>query len=1000
MGSLLGRYRAAVSVLFLGSVLSVILFNIVQDQEQARSEAEFERQANSYVAAIQKGIERNLEVVESIAGLYAASAVVERQDFGVFVKSPLLRHQDIQALSWNQRVKDSDRASYEAAKQSDQFPSFQITERKAQDQMERAEHRAEYISVSYIEPLKGNEAALGFDVASNPSRLKALERSRDAGEMVATARVTLVQETEEQYGVLILRPVYTSGTPHETVEQRRQTLRGFAVGVFRIGDMVESSVVTLPEAIVNIQLDDEGSALGERLLYLRQASLGEGPTDEEQLEARGGLYLRVPLEIPGRQWSVLISPTREFLARPGRWQAWVSLAVGLLITAFLVAYLISTKNHAAKIETLAAKLTMSNEDLKREITDRKLAVEMLKHQARLLENVNDAVIASDERFVTTAWNRAAEEMYGWTAEEIIGRLTAEVLQPEFVDVEPDEVVRRLLEEGSFEGEVIHSRKDGTRIHTEARAMALRDKDGRISGFVSIDRDITERKLAEEKNRRLALAVANASDGVMITEMDGQISFINRAGEKMLGYAPGEMHGMKVFDIHPESLKETTAREILEATRNEGSWTGEVSLIQKTGEDLHVGLSTALMKDDEGHALGMVGISTDVTERRQLPEQLVQAQKMEAIGRLAGGVAHDFNNLLTVIIGYSHLGQGELQTGEGRVHTSFREIQRAAERASALTQKLLAFSRHQVVEPKVVSLSDLVLDMDGMLRRFIGENVELVTLPAPYPAMVRIDTGQTEQVLTNLLVNARDAMPNGGKLTIKTSNVMLDQEGARRHPEAKTGDYVVLEVTDTGIGMTEEVMSHIFEPFFTTKGVGEGTGLGLSTCYGIVSKIGGHITVECEPGNGSTFKVYLPRVDEAASQPPMREKSDELPLGTETVFLVEDEPVVRKMASQVLRNQGYTVLESTNGVEALRVADEHASGELHLLLTDIVMPLMGGRDLAERFRMQHPETRVLYISGYTDEAVLRPDPLKTGTDFIQKPFTPVTLALKVREVLDM
>ncbi len=373
--------------------------------------------------------------------------------------------------------------------------------------------------------------------------------------------------------------------------------------------------------------------------------------------------------------------------------------------------------------------------------------------------------------------------------------------------------------------------------------------------------------------------------------------------------------------------------------------------------------------------------------------------MEAIGRLAGGLVHDFNNLLTVIMLYSHLGQTELQVGEGPVRASFRAIQKAAERASELTHKLLYFYRHQVVEPKVVSLSDLILDMDGMLRRLIGEDIELVTLPAPDSGMVRVDPGQIEQCLTNLAVNARDAMPNGGKLIIETSNVTLDQEYAGCHPGANTGEHVVLKVTDTGIGMTEEVKSHIFEPFFTTKGVGEGSGLGLSTCYGYVSKFGGYIAVKSRLGEGSTFRVYLPRVDEPASQPPVRDKSDQLPICTETVFLVEDEPMVRSMITQVLRARGYTVVESTNGGEALRVAEERGGEEIHLLLTDVVMPLMGGRDLAERLRTQHPETRVLFTSGYTDEAVVRLGPLESGTDFIQKPFTPATLALKVQELLD-
>ena len=288
----------------------------------------------------------------------------------------------------------------------------------------------------------------------------------------------------------------------------------------------------------------------------------------------------------------------------------------------------------------------------------------------------------------------------------------------------------------------------------------------------------------------------------------------------------------------------------------------------------------------------------------------------------------------------------------------------------------------------------------MLRRLIGEDIELVTLPATDPGMmVRIDPGQMEQVLTNLAVNARDAMPNGGKLIIEASNVTLDREYARCHPEANTGNYVLLAVADTGMGMTEEVKSHVFEPFFTTKGVGEGTGLGLSTCYGIVSEFGGYMAVTSRPGQGATFKVYLPRSDEPASQPAVRDKPDDLPRGTETVFLVEDEPNLRSMVSLVLRQQGYTVLESTNGAEALRIAEERASEELHLLLTDVVMPLMGGRELAERLRRRRPDTRVLFTSGYTDDADVRRDPLQSGADFIAKPFTPESLALKVREVLD-
>ena len=386
------------------------------------------------------------------------------------------------------------------------------------------------------------------------------------------------------------------------------------------------------------------------------------------------------------------------------------------------------------------------------------------------------------------------------------------------------------------------------------------------------------------------------------------------------------------------------------------------------------------------------------ERVRAEEKFSRAQKMESVGRLAGGVAHDFNNLLTAIMGYSELSLRQAPPGSP-ISNHLKDIQQATERASNLTNQLLAFSRHQVIEPKVMDLNDLAINLDKMLRRLIGADIELVTLPAAGLEPVKVDPGQIEQVLMNLAVNARDAMPHGGKLTIETANVTLDAEHIRQHRDASLGRHVMLVVSDTGMGMSEEVQEHIFEPFFTTKEVGKGTGLGLATCYGIVQQSGGHMEVCSEPGQGTSFKVYLPVTEEPFEAQPERDDSSILTLGKETVLLAEDEPLVRSMAATVLRDRGYVVLEAAHGEEALRMVQKHGGEGIELLLTDVVMPQMGGPELAEQLNLIHPHIKVLFTSGYTGDYLSQLNTLNAGTEFLAKPYLPDALAIKVREVLD-
>jgi nitrogen-specific signal transduction histidine kinase len=404
-----------------------------------------------------------------------------------------------------------------------------------------------------------------------------------------------------------------------------------------------------------------------------------------------------------------------------------------------------------------------------------------------------------------------------------------------------------------------------------------------------------------------------------------------------------------------------------------------------------------VRDERGALINYVSVQRDVTRELQLEEQYRQAQKMEAIGRLAGGVAHDFNNLLVVIIGYTEL-LLDRQLGARPWRTYVEQIKKAGEHAAGLVRHLLAFSRQQVLQPEILGLNGVVSNIEPMLRRLIGEDIDLIAKLEPGLGQVKADAGQIEQIILNLAANARDAMPRGGKLIIETANVELDATYLRRHAGVEPGWYVMLAVSDTGIGMDAATQARIFEPFFTTKAQGQGTGLGLATVYGIVKQSGGHIWVYSELGRGTTFKIYLPRVHETARAVKPRPGLLDMPPGSETVLVVEDEESVRALTRHILERCGYTVLEAGHGGEALLLAEQRQE-PIHLLLTDVVMPHTSGRELADRLAALHPEMKVLYISGYTDQHLVHHGVLEPGMHLLQKPFSPQALAHLVRQVLD-
>ncbi|HOL72340.1 MAG TPA: PAS domain S-box protein [Bryobacteraceae bacterium] len=511
-----------------------------------------------------------------------------------------------------------------------------------------------------------------------------------------------------------------------------------------------------------------------------------------------------------------------------------------------------------------------------------------------------------------------------------------------------------------------------------------------------------RKLHEsmlpKSEKMLSAILESVSEAIFTVDRRGRIVLANASAERMFGYTQEELLGSGIESLLPQGSRDVHAQrrqEYFAEPRNRPMGIGlDLAGRRKDGSEFPVEVSLSYLQiEGELFAIAFV---TDITTRKQMEEQLLHSQKMEALGRLAGGVAHDFNNMLTIITGYNQMVLDQLPPADP-LRGYIEEVLTAANRAVALTNQLLAFSRRQVLQPRVLNVNALLSGTEKMLRRLIGEDIDLVFRLDPKAGNVRADPGQIEQVIFNLVVNSRDAIQAGGRISIETAPAHLDTGYSRTHLGVRPGEYVLIAVSDTGHGMDAETKRHIFEPFFTTKEPGKGTGLGLATVYGIVKQSGGEIWVYSEPGQGTTFKVYFPRVDEAVSPPEAFTTVDER-RGTETVLVVEDEEGVRELIAEMLRQRGYTVLTAENGVEALRVSAEH-TGPIHLLVTDVVMPQMSGKQLADTLVSLRPDIKVLYLSGYTEYSMVHHGVLEPGFQFLGKPFSRETLVRKIREVLD-
>ncbi len=709
---------------------------------------------------------------------------------------------------------------------------------------------------------------------------------------------------------------------------------------------------------------------------------------------------RPPAEILGRPYNEMVVPEEGEVTIAG----WARLLAEGTIRVEGRRFLRGDGTHVV-VDIASAVVQVGEERLVlsilRDITERLRA----EAELRATKDRLDYVISANPAVLYTLHLEGAQPTPSWVSanmERLVGYSAQEALTPGWwlAGLHPEDRaaaeagVRALFDEEHLTHEFRFRHRDGTYHWIRDEQRLLRDAAGAPGEIVGSWSDITERKRAElklaESEEQFRAVFDGAIDAKVVTDDDGRFLEVNPAACELYGCPRAELLKRKVEEFAEPGFR---FEQVLATAGATGRFRASHRLFRPDGTVRDVDASTTINVLPRRHFSAL----RDMTEHRQLEGQFRQAQKMEAVGQLAGGVAHDFNNLLGVITGYSELLSRRLEP-EHAGHKALEQIRKAADRAAALTRQLLAFSRKQVLEPKVLDLNAVLAGVDKMLRRLIGEDVQIQTRFAEDLWQVKADPGQVEQVIVNLAVNARDAMPKGGQLTLETANTALDAAYARAHTYVRPGPYVMLAVSDTGHGMDAGTQSRIFEPFFTTKEPGKGTGLGLATVFGIVKQSGGHINVYSEPGRGSTFKVYLPRIDEVATKEEAATPPPPPPTGTETILLVEDAEALRVMIREILESGGYTVVDASNPDEALARAQAYR-GSLHLMLTDVVLPHMSGPDLAASLARVLPEMRVLYMSGYAADAIGNHGVLEPGTFFIQKPFTADDLLRKLRAVLD-
>jgi PAS domain S-box-containing protein len=955
---------SVVAVLFAGVAFSAVEFHLLRSLETQKAAFAFGRAANERFDELQSDLQLSVIRVNALGAFCESTYPVTRQAFDRFA-APLTSGPDasIQALEWAPKVSHGERLRIEELARAEGFSEFEFRDRLQQGKMVRAGDRAEYFPVLWVFPYEGNEPALGFDIAFNASRHEALSHAAATAESIATKRVTLVQETGSQYGILIFQPVF-----RRTPVNASRELLGFALGVLRVGSVVEKHGA---HSGIDLTITDLDADAADQQLY---------PSDASRPKVASTFTERRTIRLGGRKWLLAASPS------PGafplnRTYSFLGFALSLLITFLVSVYLWISLFARIKVEQLVEKRTVDLNDALTSLNEvhRGLEESEVRYR-RLVEDSPNAIVVEQGGKIVLA-NRNFVKLFG--IDPVQDDKEHNML--EFVAPERKVPAEEFLQGFYAENKQVSSREtfllrnDGTIINAEISASSFSDAGQR--SIQVIVRDISQRKRTEAENARLILAIEQAAESIVITDIAANIVYVNPAFERISGYSRQEAIGKNPRVLKSGRQPAEFYVELWDRLKAGESWTGRFINRCKNGRLYDEEATISPVVNSAGEIVNYVAVKRDVTRELELQEQLLQSRKMDAVGRLAGGVAHDFNNMLMVMTSYAELLAANLPEGDPlRKHTD--GILRAAERSSALTRQLLTLSRKQVFAPKVLDCNTILTETSNMVRRLIGENIELKCDLASDLWRVMADADQIVQVIINLCVNARDAMPNGGLLTLTSRNFRLNE------------GYVEISVTDTGVGIPLEAQEKLFEPFFTTKAVGKGTGLGLSTVYSVVEQSGGHLRVESAPGEGATFRVYLPRCRASAS-PSTESFAAQSKTDVGLVLVVEDEDALREAISEQLCNHGFSVLSACDGVEAMEILAGHA--EVEYLITDLIMPRMGGRELVRNASKALPHLRVLVLSGYADQMFSYEECNGCPTIFLQKPFSLGTMLSTLSEL---